>query len=49
VNLLLDAHSFIWFVEDNLSLSPHARLLIEEPTNDVFLSSASIASLIPMA
>jgi PIN domain nuclease of toxin-antitoxin system len=42
VNLLLDTHSFIWFVEDNPSLSPHARMLIEEPTNDVFLSIASI-------
>jgi PIN domain nuclease of toxin-antitoxin system len=42
VNLLLDTHSFIWFVEDNLSLSSHARTLIEEPTNDVFLSIASV-------
>jgi PIN domain nuclease of toxin-antitoxin system len=42
VNLLLDTHSFIWFVEDNPSLSSHARALIEEPTNDVFLSIASV-------
>jgi len=42
VNLLLDTHSFIWFVEDNPSLSSHARTLIEEPTNDVFLSIASV-------
>jgi PIN domain nuclease of toxin-antitoxin system len=42
VNLLLDTHSFIWFVEDNPSLSPHARVLIEESTNDVFLSIASV-------
>jgi PIN domain nuclease of toxin-antitoxin system len=42
VNLLLDTHSFIWFVEDNPSLSSHARRLIEEPTNDVFLSIASV-------
>jgi PIN domain nuclease of toxin-antitoxin system len=42
VNLLLDTHSFIWFVEDNPSLSLHARMLIEEPTNDVFLSIASV-------
>jgi PIN domain nuclease of toxin-antitoxin system len=42
VNLLLDTHSFIWFVEDNPSLSSHARILIEEPTNDVFLSIASL-------
>jgi PIN domain nuclease of toxin-antitoxin system len=42
VNLLLDTHSFIWFVEDNPSLSSHARRLIEESTNDVFLSIASV-------
>jgi len=42
VNLILDTHSFIWFVEDNPSLSFHARTLIEEPTNDVFLSIASV-------
>jgi PIN domain nuclease of toxin-antitoxin system len=42
VNLLLDTHSFIWFVEDNPSLSSHARILIEEPTNDIFLSIASL-------
>lgn len=42
MNLILDTHSFIWFVEDNPSLSSHARILIEEPTNDVFLSIASL-------
>ena len=42
MNLLLDTHSFIWFVEDNPSLSSYAHTLIEEPTNDVFLSIASV-------
>jgi PIN domain nuclease of toxin-antitoxin system len=42
VNLLLDTHSFIWFVEDSPSLSAQARALIEEPTNAVFLSMASV-------
>lgn len=42
MNILLDTHSFIWFVEDNPSLSPRARMLIEEPANDVFLSIASV-------
>ncbi|NJO82757.1 MAG: type II toxin-antitoxin system VapC family toxin [Blastochloris sp.] len=42
MKLLLDTHSFIWFVEDNSSLSSHARTLIEEPANDVFLSMASV-------
>jgi len=42
VKLLLDTHSFIWFVEGNPALSSHARTLIEEPTNEVFLSMASV-------
>jgi PIN domain nuclease of toxin-antitoxin system len=42
VNLLLDTHSFIWFVEDSPSLSAQARALIEEPTNAVFFSMASV-------
>ena len=42
MKLLLDTHSFIWFVEGNPALSPHARTLIEEPTNEVFLSMASV-------
>ena len=42
MNLLLDTHSFIWFVENNPSLGPHARTLIQESTNDVFLSIASV-------
>ena len=42
MNLLLDTHSFIWFVEDSPSLSAQARALIEEPTNAVFFSMASM-------
>lgn len=42
MKLLLDTHSFIWFIEGNSALSSHARALIEEPTNDVFLSMASV-------
>ncbi|MEO7908114.1 MAG: type II toxin-antitoxin system VapC family toxin, partial [Roseiflexaceae bacterium] len=42
VNLLLDTHSFIWFVEDSPSLSAQARALIQEPTNAVFFSMASV-------
>jgi PIN domain nuclease of toxin-antitoxin system len=42
VKLLLDTHSFIWFIEDNLSLSLRARTLIEEPTSEVLLSVASV-------
>jgi PIN domain nuclease of toxin-antitoxin system len=42
VKLLLDTHSFIWFIEDNPSLSSHARVLIEDSANEVFLSMASV-------
>jgi PIN domain nuclease of toxin-antitoxin system len=42
VKLLLDTHSFIWFIEGNALLSATAQPLIEEPTNDVFLSVASL-------
>ena len=42
MNLLLDTHSFIWFVEDSPSLSAQARALIQEPTNAVFFSMASV-------
>lgn len=42
MNLLLDTHSFIWFVEDHPSLSANARGLIAESTNTVFLSIISV-------
>ncbi len=42
MNVLLDTHSFIWFIEDHPSLTPRARKLIEDVANDVFLSIASI-------
>jgi PIN domain nuclease of toxin-antitoxin system len=39
--LLLDTHSFLWFVEDSPRLSASAKVLIEDATNDIFLSVAS--------
>ncbi|MCW5851760.1 MAG: type II toxin-antitoxin system VapC family toxin [Anaerolineae bacterium] len=42
MKFLLDTHSFIWFVEGNPALSENARQLIEEPTNEAFLSLASV-------
>ncbi|OAN45093.1 twitching motility protein PilT [Chloroflexus islandicus] len=42
MNLLLDTHSFIWFIDDHPALSSHARDLIAEPTHTIFLSIASI-------
>lgn len=42
MRLLLDTHTFIWFVEDNPKLSHDAKALIENGDNEVFLSAASL-------
>jgi PIN domain nuclease of toxin-antitoxin system len=39
---LLDTHAFIWFVENDPQLSRTARLLIEDSTNELWLSIASV-------
>jgi PIN domain nuclease of toxin-antitoxin system len=41
VNLLLDAHAFLWFVNADAQLSASAKLLIEDPTNRKFVSIAT--------
>jgi PIN domain nuclease of toxin-antitoxin system len=41
MRILLDTHTFIWFIEGNEQLSDAARQLIEEPSNQIFLSVAS--------
>src|SRR5215510_5563578 len=46
VNILLDTHAFLWFVDDNSRLSESARVLIEAEDTQPFLS---IASLLDMA
>jgi PIN domain nuclease of toxin-antitoxin system len=42
MTLLIDTHSFLWFVEGSLQLSSRARRLIEDARNDRFLSVASV-------
>jgi PIN domain nuclease of toxin-antitoxin system len=42
VKILLDTHSFIWFIEGNASLKNEYRVLVENPDNEVFLSIASV-------
>jgi PIN domain nuclease of toxin-antitoxin system len=42
MRLLLDTHSFLWFVDGSPQLSAAARILIEDAVNDVFLSVASV-------
>lgn len=42
MKILLDTHTFLWFIEGNLNLSDIARNAIEDPRNQRFLSVASL-------
>lgn len=42
MKLLLDTHTFIWFAVGAANLSPTARALIEDSTNEKFVSLASV-------
>ncbi len=42
MNLLLDTHSFLWFISGNKFLSKTARALIEDANNQPLLSIASL-------
>jgi PIN domain nuclease of toxin-antitoxin system len=42
MNILLDTHTFLWFVDDSPRLSQSARVLIESENSQPFLSSASL-------
>jgi PIN domain nuclease of toxin-antitoxin system len=42
MNLLLDTHTFLWFVQDDPKLSNTARELIEDDASHPFLSIASL-------
>lgn len=42
MKLLLDTHTFIWFIEGNSKLSDKAKALIEASDNQRFLSVASL-------
>ena len=42
MNLLLDTHTFLWFIDDNPKLSSTARVLIGDENNRVYLSVASL-------
>ena len=45
MRVLLDTHAFLWFVSGNSKLSRSARLIIENPGNELLLSAASIWEL----
>jgi PIN domain nuclease of toxin-antitoxin system len=42
VKLLLDTHTFIWFIDGGDELSRHAKELIEAEANERYLSVASL-------
>ncbi|GAA4457722.1 type II toxin-antitoxin system VapC family toxin [Nibrella saemangeumensis] len=42
MDLLLDTHTFIWFLNGDNQLSPHLRSIISDPANRCLLSIASI-------
>lgn len=42
MKLLLDTHTFLWFIAGSLNLSNTARTLIEDQENQRFLSIASL-------
>lgn len=42
MKLLLDTHTFLWFIEGSSNLSDRARTLIEDQNNQSFLSVASL-------
>jgi PIN domain nuclease of toxin-antitoxin system len=42
MKLLLDTHTFLWFITGNSRLSSDARSLIEDTANDKFVSIVSL-------
>jgi PIN domain nuclease of toxin-antitoxin system len=42
MNLVLDTHNFLWFIDGNTKLSWHARELIEDRANAKVISVASL-------
>ena len=42
MRLLLDSHTLIWAVDDPLQLSPAATSALQDPANELLLSTASI-------
>jgi PIN domain nuclease of toxin-antitoxin system len=41
VRILIDTHALLWAAFDEDSLSPDARLLIQTPGNEIFVSAAT--------
>jgi len=45
MRLLLDTHTFLWFLSDDAQLSDPARKLIEDGANEILLSMASLGEM----
>ena len=41
MNILLDTHAFLWWIDNNPKLSSRARGIISDASNVIFLSAAS--------
>jgi PIN domain nuclease of toxin-antitoxin system len=41
VNLILDTHALLWFLNDDPQLAPNAKSLIEDPANRKLVSIAT--------
>lgn len=39
---LLDTHTFLWWTTGDLRLSPRVRAIVQQPGNEIFLSTVSI-------
>lgn len=44
MNLLLDSHALIWFLEDDERLSGEARAAVSDPANLCFVSDATLGN-----
>lgn len=42
VNILLDSHAFLWWLDDDKRLSRRARSIIADAENRVYVSAASV-------
>ena len=41
MRVLLDTHALLWWLSGDAALPPHARTVIGDPDNEVFVSAAS--------
>ena len=44
MKLLLDTHSFLWWIIDSEKLSPQVKAVLEDTDNELYLSSASVGA-----